>query len=53
MKLTSDDFIVSTRNLVIGYDEPLISNLNLKLAPGRILSLLDRLELGKRPYLEL
>ena len=51
MKLTSDDFIVSTRNLVIGYDEPLISDLNLKLAPGRILSIIGPSGIGKTTLL--
>ena len=51
MKLTSDDFIVSTKNLVIGYDEPLISDLNLKLAPGRILSIIGPSGIGKTTLL--
>jgi ABC-type multidrug transport system ATPase subunit len=51
MKLTSGNFILTTKDLVIGYDEPLISDLNLKIIPGKITSIIGPSGIGKTTLL--
>jgi ABC-type multidrug transport system ATPase subunit len=51
MKLNSDNFILTTKDLVIGYDEPLISDLNLKIIPGKITSIIGPSGIGKTTLL--
>ena len=51
MKLTSGNFILTTKDLVIGYDEPLISELNLKITPGKITSIIGPSGIGKTTLL--
>ena len=51
MKLNSDNFILTTKDLVIGYDEPLISELNLKITPGKITSIIGPSGIGKTTLL--
>jgi ABC-type multidrug transport system ATPase subunit len=51
MKLNSDNFILTTKDLVIGYDEPLISDLNLKITPGKITSIIGPSGIGKTTLL--
>jgi ABC-type multidrug transport system ATPase subunit len=51
MELTSGNFILTTKDLVIGYDEPLISELNLKITPGKITSIIGPSGIGKTTLL--